>query len=214
MDLHSEPGDKLVVTSSSFFFDWLLLLGAALCTVPTIRGALHGSFNLHESTPLIGTAFFLLGLLVTFERSRFEFDPALSCVRWSHTRTFARESGTIPFTRVQSVILQTSLGSSAVNPSYRVALITDRGELPLTTAYMAGFSKEYEAIASRIRTVLSMSPSASDIVLDSVRASLDRGRRLDAVHLLRHHNGLSLNEAVRFVKQLQRPPQSTPSPRG
>lgn len=151
---------------------------------------------------------------MAFERSRFEFDPAVSCVRWSRTRTFSTESGALPFTRVKSVILQTSLGSHAANPSYRAALITDQGELPLTTAYRAGFSTECEAIASRIRTVLSMSPSSSDIVMDSVRASLDQGRRLEAVRLLDLHKGLSMNEAVRIVEQSQRPPHPAPPPHG
>lgn len=212
MDHHTEPGGTLIVTSTSRFFDWLLLLGTGLCTVPTIRGALHGSFNLNESTPLIGSAFFLLGLLMIFERSRFEFDPALSCVRWSRTRTFSTKGDAIPFTQVKSVILQTSLGSDAASPSCRVALITDQGELPLTMAYMAGFSKECEAIASKIRTLLSLSPSSSDIVMDSIRAALEQGRTLDAIRLVRLHKELSLTEATRFVEQLKRTPRPVFSP--
>jgi len=212
MDLHTEPDGKLVATSTSRFFDWLLLLGTVLCAVPTARGAWHGYFNLNESTPLIGSAFFLLGFLMTFERSRFEFDPALSCIRWSHTRTFSTKGGAIPFTRVKSVILQTSLGGDAVAPSYRVALITDQGELPLTIAYMAGFSKECEAVAATIRTLLSLSPSSADIVMDSIRASLDQGRMLDAIRLVRLHKGLSLTEATRFVEQLPRTPRPTFAP--
>ena len=79
-------------------------------------------------------------------------------------------------------------------------------------AYMAGFSKECETIASRIRSLLSLSPSSSDIVMDSTLASLDQGRMLDAIRLVRLHKGLSLTEATRFVQQLQRPPHPASAP--
>lgn len=212
MQHHTEPNGMLIVTSTSRFFDWLLLFGAALCTVPTIREALHGSFNLNESAPLIGAAFFLLGFLVTYERTRFEFEPGLGLVRWSRIRTFATQHGSLPFTRVKSVILQTSLGSDAVSPSCRVTLVTDQGELPLTIAYSGGMQVEYEAIAAKIRTLLSLNPSSSDIVMDSIHAALDQGRKIEAIRLVRLHKGLSLTEATRFVEQAPHTPRPIFSP--
>jgi hypothetical protein len=212
MDLHTEPDGRLIVTSTSRVLDWLLLLGTALCTVPTIRGALHGSFTLHESTPLIGSAFFFIGFLVAYERTWFEFNLALSCVRWSRTRWWSNQEGFLLFTRVKSVVLQTSLGETATCPSYRIALISDQGELPLTTAYAGGMHREYEAIVARIRTLLSLSPSSSDILMDSVRVMLEQGRKIDAIRLVSHHKGLSLTEAKRFVEQLQRSPSPASAP--
>lgn len=202
MNLHTEPGGKLVVTSTTRVLDWLLLLGTALCTVPTIRGALHGSFNLNESTPLIGSAFFLLGFVMAYERTRFEFDPSLGLVRWSRRRWWSSQGSVLPFPRVQSVILQTSIAGTATCPSYRIALISDQGDLPLTIGYASGMQVEYEAITARIRTLLKLSPSSSDILLDSVHAALAQGRKLDAIRLVCHHKGLSLTEATRFVEQL------------
>ncbi|MEP6957375.1 MAG: hypothetical protein ABI980_01470 [Nitrospirota bacterium] len=207
MQHHTEPDGVLIVTSTSRFFDWLLLFGATLCTVPTVRGALHGSFDLNESAPLIGTAFFLLGFLVTYERTRFEFDPGLGLVRWSHIRIFATQHGVLPFIRVKSVILQTALGSDAVSPSCRVTLVTDQGELPLTNAYSGGMQVECEAIAARIRTLLRLSSSSSDIVMDSIHAALSQGRKIEAIKLVRLHKGFNLTEATRFVEQLPHTPR-------
>ncbi len=212
MQHHTEPDGVLTVTSTSRFFDWLLLFGATLCTVPTVRRALHGSFDLNESASLIGTAFFLLGFLVTYERTRFEFDPGLGLVRWFRIRIFATQHGSLPFTRVKSVIIQTALGSDAVSPSCRVTLVTDQGELPLTIAYSGGMQVEYEAIAARIRTVLRLNSSSSDMVMDSIHAALIQGRKIEAIRLVRLHKGFSLTEATRFVEQLPHTPLPILSP--
>ena len=181
MNLYTEPGGKLIVTSTSRVLDWLLLLGAALCTLPTLSGAVRGSFNLTDSSPLIGSAFFLLGFVVSYERTRFEFDPSLGLVRWSRRRWWSSQGSALPFPRVQSVILQTSIAGTATCPSYRIAVISDQGDLPLTIDYASGMQDEYEAIAARIRTLLKLSPSPSDILMDSVCAAVAQGRKLDAI---------------------------------
>lgn len=203
MDEHTEPDGSFVVTATSLFFDWALLLAAALCTIPTIRDALQGSFNVTHSTPLIGTALFLLGFLAVYERARFAFDPRLGVVRWSRKRCWWSREGSLPFSRVQSVVLQTSLGSTAVCPSYRIALITDQGELPLTIAYAAGKQQGYESVAAKIRTFLDLSPSPTDILMDSVRSAMAQGHTIDAINLVRRQKGGSLAEAKRFVEQLK-----------
>jgi hypothetical protein len=87
-------------------------------------------------------------------------------------------------------------------PSYRIALILAQGDLPLTIGYASGMQVEYEAIAARIRALLKLSPSSSDLLLISVGAALEQGRKLDAIRLVCHHRGLSLTEAKRFVEQL------------
>lgn len=69
MRLDTQPNGKLVVTSTSRFFDWLLFR-ALLYAIPTIPGALHTSFSMEESAPLIGTAMFLLGFVAAYERRR------------------------------------------------------------------------------------------------------------------------------------------------
>lgn len=209
MHHHTGPDGTLIVTATSGFFDWLLLGSAALCTVPTMREALQGSFAFDHATPLAGTAFFLFGFLVSFERARFEFDPRLRVIRWVRRRAWSRREGTLPFSLVQSVILQTSLGGSATCPSVRIAVISDRGELPLTTAYAGGMQDEYEALVAKIRELLKLSPSSADIFMDSVRSAIAQGRTIDAIRLVRLKQGLSLTDATRFVAQLPRPPASS-----
>ena len=203
MDVHREPDGKLIVTSTSRFFDWLLLLGAALCTVPTLRGFWRGTFDLHESTPLAGSAFFLLCFVICFERTRFEFDPAVGLIHWFRSGIFSTRTGMLPFGQVTSVVLQTSLGSDATCPSSRLALMTDQGELPLSKAYAGGTGEEYETIAARIRSLLNMSPTTSDIVFDSVSAAVQQGRKMDAIRLLRLHKGMTLAETKAFIDRLQ-----------
>lgn len=203
MDVHSEPDGKLIVTSTSSFFDWLLLLGAALCTVPTLRGAWQGTFNLQESTPLVGSAFFLLCFLICYERTRFEFDPTVGLVRWFYKRIFSTRTGSLPFSRVKAVALQTSLGSDATCPSTRLALISDHGELPLCKAYAGGTGEEYQTIAARIRALLNLSPASSDVVLDTVRTAVEQGRNLEAIRLLRLYKGMNLVEAKAFIERLR-----------
>lgn len=209
------PSGTLIVTSTSRLSDWLLLGSAALCTLPTLRGAFHGSFNLHDSTPLIGSALFLFGFLVSFERARFEFDPRWGVIRWSRQRSLTTGGGILPFARVQSVVLQSSLGSKESNPSYRVALISDQGELPLTISYSGGDRAPYEATADHIRTLMGLTPSSSDHSPDqlpeNVLAAMDQGRKLEAIRLVRLHKGLSLSEAKRFVEQWPHVPRSSNS---
>lgn len=199
----TEPSGKLVVTSTSRFSDWLLLLGSALSTVPTLRGLWRGTFDLHESTPLVGTAFFLLCFAICYERTRFEFDPAAGHIRWSRQGVFSTKAGRLPFSQVTSVVLQTSLGSDATCPSSRLTLMTDQGELPLSRTYAGGTGEEYEAIAGKIRSVLQLSPTTADIVLDSVRAAVEQGRTIDAIRLLRLHKRMTLAEANAFIDRLK-----------
>ena len=130
MNVHTEPDGKLIVTSTSSFFDWLLLLGAALCTVPTLRGFWRGTFDLHESTPLVGSAFFLLCFAICFERTRFEFDPAEGSIHWFRKGIFSTKTGRLSFSQVTSVVLQTSLGSDVTCPSSRLALVTRGANCP------------------------------------------------------------------------------------
>ena len=119
MHVITEPSGKLVVSSTSRLFDWLLLFGSALCMVPTVRGIWHGTFDLHESTPLVGSAFFLLCYAISFERSRFEFDPGGGHIHWCREGFFSTKTGTLPFSQVTSVVLQTCLGSDATCPASR-----------------------------------------------------------------------------------------------
>lgn len=203
MHVITEPNGKLVVSSTSRFFDWLLLLGAALCTVPTFRGLWRGAFDLHESTPLVGSAFFLVCYAICFERSRFEFDPAEGHVRWCRKGFFTTKTGGLPFNQVTSVVLQTCLGSDATCPASRLALITEQGELPLSRAYAGGTGAVHDTIARTIRSVLRLDATTSDLVVDSVRAAVAEGQTMNAIRLLRLHKRMSLAEAKAFIARLE-----------
>jgi hypothetical protein len=201
MQHHREPDGTLVVTADSKMVDWFLLGAAALCTVPVVRLYLSGHLSLRDATPLIGTAFFLFGAMMSYERSRFSFDPQRAEVRWFRRSLRSRNTGRLPFSDVRSVVLQTAIGNSRTCPSVRLALITEVGELSLTKSYAGGKWKEYEALAQMIRACMKMNTEPSSLLADSLHAALVQGRKLDAVALLRLKKGLSLEAATALVEQ-------------
>ena len=151
----------------------------------------------------MGSAFFLLCFAICFERTRFEFDPAEGSIHWFRKGIFSTKTGRLSFSQVTSVVLQTSLGSDVTCPSSRLALVTEGGELPLCRAYDGGTGEAYETIAAGIRSLLNLSSISSDIVLDSVRAAVEQGRKIDAIRLLRIHKRMTLAEAKAFIDTLQ-----------
>ncbi len=203
MHVVTEPSGKLVVSSTSGFFDWLLLLGSTLCTVPTFRGLWRGTFDLDESTPLVGSVFFLLCYVISFERSRFEFDPSDGHICWCRKGFFSTKTGRLPFSQVTSVVLQTCLGADRTCPASRIALMTEQGELPLSRAYAGGTEETYGTIAGTIRSVLRLGAPTPDLIVDSVRAEVAQGRTVNAIRLLRLHKSMSLTEAKAFIARLE-----------
>ena len=151
----------------------------------------------------MGSAFFLLCFAICFERTRFEFDPAEGSIHWFRKGIFSTKTGRLSFSQVTSVVLQTSLGSDVTCPSSRLALVTEGGELPLCRAYDGGTGEAYETIAVGIRSLLNLSSISSDIVLDSVRAAVEQGRKIDAIRLLRIHKRMTLAEAKALIDTLQ-----------
>jgi hypothetical protein len=65
MHFDTQPTGTLIVISTSRLLD-LLLLGALLCTIPTMHGTLNTSFSMREYIPLIGTAIFLLESIAAY----------------------------------------------------------------------------------------------------------------------------------------------------
>jgi hypothetical protein len=182
--------------------DWLLPGAAALCMVPVFRAWSHGGVSLHDAAPLIGTGFFLFGALVSYERSQFSFDPHRAEVRWFRRSLWSRSEGRVSFSRLQSVVLQTAIGSARTCPYLRLALITDCGEIPLTRSYAGGRRREYEALAETIRGRMKLSTQPAELLAESVRAAVLQGRKVDAIKLVRLKKGLSLEEAMTYVERL------------
>ena len=216
MKHHTEPDGTLVVTVDSRLIVGMLTGAALLCAVPVFRSWLNGGVTAHGATPLIGSAMFLLGAFFSYERNRFVFDPHLKEVRWTRRGLMSKDEGRMPFSRLHSLILQTAMGSTKNAPSVRVTLVTDEREVPLSRAYASGMKREYEELAITIRRVLQMNAEPPDLLLDSVRAALAQGRKLDAIKLVRLTKGVGLEEAKRFVEQLPASPsvfsQSNSSP--
>ena len=202
MKHHTEPDGTLVVTIDSRFIVGMLTGAALLCAVPIFRSWLNGGTTPHDATPLIGSAMFLIGAFFSYERNRFAFDPHLKEVRWSRRSLMAKDEGRMPFSCLRSLTVQTAIGSTKTTPLVRLALVTDERDIPLSMAYAGGMRREYEELAIRIRRVMQMNAEPTDLLLDSLRAALAQGRKLDAIKLVRMTKDVTLEEAQQFVEQL------------
>ena len=108
----------------------------------------------------------------------------------------------MPFLFFRSLTVQTAIGSTKTTPLVRLALVTDERDIPLSMAYAGGMRREYEELAIRIRRVMQMNAEPTDLLLDSLRAALAQGRKLDAIKLVRMTKDVTLEEAQQFVEQL------------
>jgi len=92
----------------------------------------------------IGALLCFCGGVVFTQRSVFHFDPAARRVVWRRTGLFTRKGGEIPFEQIRCALVQT-LDSGGDGPSYRAALMTDAGEVPLTDAYCGNITPSEQA---------------------------------------------------------------------
>jgi hypothetical protein len=140
---------------------------------------------------------FLIGAVFT-KRSVFEFDLVQRQLRWKRGGLFGSSHGLVPFDQIRSATVQSLSGDA---PTYRVAVLTHEGEIPLTDAYSAG-SEPSESIRTAINKVLDAAP-ANEMENDIQELALG-GRKIDAIRLARTRYGYDLAQAKEFVEGLLR----------
>jgi len=146
----------------------------------------------------IATLLFFFGGAVFTKRSVFEFDLVHRQLRWKRSGLFSRQHGLVPFDQIRTATVQSLSGDT---PTYRVAMLTQDGEIPLTDAYSAGIEPA-ERIRTAINSVLNVAPT-NEMENDIQELAL-AGRKIDAIHLARIRYGYDLAQAKSFVEGLLR----------
>jgi hypothetical protein len=144
----------------------------------------------------------LLVSIVFLETARFEFAGATHLVTWRRRWGLRERSGTMPFSAIQSVMVERPMGDDGT-PSRRISLRTADGTgIPLTVGYRPDADGVILKIADRIRVVLGH--KVEERRLDDVEALVASGKTIEAIKVLRETDGLSLTDAKQRVEELRR----------
>lgn len=135
----------------------LLALGALAFALTFALGAWH-RYEAHEYDIALASLVVLTvaAALGTFAvpGSRFVFDPARKQIRWGSRSLFKSDGGVLAYSDVDDVSLQSMNGSSGA-VTYRVALHTKSGTVPLSAEY-SGNRDAAEQLADAVRALLGM----------------------------------------------------------
>jgi hypothetical protein len=185
------PQELLVVDSSR----WISLLSA---TAGVVTG--FAALAKHQPKGFFGAGLFVLFAVLADAQTRFTFDAMRRVVHWTGRRFFRSESGTIAFDDIRDITVEASAAGSEGSASYRLAILTDQGTRPMAYGYsgIGDFGKMRQAILAMVRPEVHIELAEPRPLADeaSIRSLLRQGRRIDAIHLLRSTEKLSLSEAV------------------
>jgi hypothetical protein len=148
---------------------------------------------------VFGALMFFFGGAIFTKRSFFEFDLVNRQLRWKRGGLFSRHHGLVPFDLIRRATVQ-SLGAGDT-PTYRVAMLTKEGEIPLTDAYSSGIEAP-DRIRTAINNILNAAPP-NEMENDIQEMAL-AGREIDAIRLARERYGYDLTQAKEFVEGLLR----------
>lgn len=206
---------ELVVRDSSM---WLSAIFALAALMPLYIAVAHADRRAFTPAGVL-----LLVAAVWARRSTFTFNAATQTIEWNRLRWFRVRSGTIPFSDVRSINIE-SMSSESVT-TYRLAIATaSQGIIPMSDAYSGGSVKHYEdlrdaiqqfvkpsatsAMTSGFSTASASIPLNSDAARtaalnDSIRGLLQQGRKVDAIVLVRQSEHLDLTEATFRVNHIE-----------
>lgn len=207
---------ELVVRDSSVWLSVVLALAALL---PLYIALTQGDRRLFTPAGLL-----LLFALAWVRRSAFTFSAALQRIDWRRVRYFRVATGTIPFSDVQSINIESTSGANGVI-IYRLALATaSQGIVPMSDVYSSGeqriasvrdtiqqFVKPANSSAaapgfSATSASIPVNPDAARTAAlnDSIRGFLQQGRKVDAILLVRQTEHLDLTEATFRVNHIEK----------
>ena len=149
---------------------------------------------------VLGCLLCAFGAVLLFRRDRFVFDGSRRRVRWSKWSLARASSGEVDFADILDVTLESTSGAEG-GGSYRVALRTSSGTVPLTETY-SGHADDWGPTADRIREIIGLGgerPAGGDTA-----ALLEQDRTIDAVRQLRETEGLDLAQAKARVDATER----------
>lgn len=150
--------------------------------------------------------FFLLCATILARTTTFTFDGMHRIVRWHGYKLFKQSSGTIPFDDIADITIEISTAGSGT-PTYRLSLRTSTGVVPMAYLYTASrdaYASLRQELLSFLRPGLREPPPDLHAPVDGIPAALEsslrvllaRGRKVDAIALLRATEHIGLAEAA------------------
>jgi hypothetical protein len=205
MHVTRKTNQELVILDSSI---WISVFLLCVSLFVAYRVMLQ-----HNPRSLLLDGLFLIFILLFWRKEVIVFDAAAQKVTWTRRRLFKVATGSIPFSDITGIGMETSTATNNVLV-YRLTILTAQGSLPMADNY-AGDQQKYEKLRIEILDFLkldsnenrnnSASTSSDDIDDEaSIRSLLQQGRRIDAIQLVRATQNLSLTEAHDRVTALQK----------
>jgi hypothetical protein len=197
MHVTRKTNQELVILDSSIWLSVFLLCVSAFVAYRMIV----------QSNPrgLLLDGLFLIFIVAFWRREVVVFDAGRQQAAWTRRRLFKVATGTIPFSDITGIGMETS---SAKNNElvYRLTILTTHGSVPMADNY-AGDQQKYQKLREEILGFLNLSPGSAGAPADvahvsgiddeaSVRSLLAQDRRIDAIQLVRSTQKLSLVEAT------------------
>ncbi len=204
MHIVRKTNQELVIVDSSIWLSIFLFCITLLFLYRTIiiRGG---------TVYYLVVGFVLLCSLLFWRKEVVSFDPGRQQALWNRRRLFRIASGTIPFSDITGIGMETTSAKNNVLV-YRLAILTPQGSVPMSDNYAADL-QNYEKLRREILEFLKLDSgemkstpnSALSGSIDeeaSVRSLLRQGRRIDAIQLVRSTQKISLAEATDHVNAI------------
>lgn len=192
----------VVITNSTV---WLSAVCGLLVGILTYAAFSSGDNRLFRP------AIVMVGFAVVFLNNYiFVFDATQRTVRWQRMRFGWSRTGSMPFDAVKDVVLQSEPGKSG-RPTYRLALLTAEGSMPLSSGYGDTYERCLATQSQILQLLRPGQPAAAAPPATSIAASMDssvrtmvaQGRKIDAIKLLTSM-GMNLTEAKQRVDEIEK----------
>src|SRR5436305_2040138 len=189
MKISRQNDDALTIAD----FPWLIGAVAFPVSLYLVYESISTLLRGGPTGEVVGAAFgalvfFFVAAVLTI-RSRFHFDLKTRQLTWTRRGIFIQTGGIIAFDRIRGAVVQSINSDEGL--SYRVTILTDSGQIPISTAY-SGNAKKHESTRDAINQALSLnfpSPDENDI-----RELARNGRKIDAIKLARTRYGYDLTQ--------------------
>ena len=194
MHVTRKTNQELVVVDGSIWLSLIMLCAAAFMAFQAI--------SLRTRNWWISVGLLSLFALIAWRRETVTFDAASQQVQWVRRRAFKLASGTVSFSEMRGITMESISDSHGVL-SYRLTILTTDKPVPMSDGYGGG-QAHYEALRKQILEFLNMDKTTSPGPGDeaSIRALLQQGRKMDAIKLVRTSYQLDLTEAVDRVNEI------------
>jgi hypothetical protein len=199
MKITQQDQSALIIEDFPYVIGAIAFPAALFMLYQAIATAVRGGLTRNVVGAAISACLFFFGGAVFTKRSVFEFDRVQRQFRWKRSGLFSSHHGLVPFDQIRTATVQSLSASNP--PTYRVAVLTHQGEIPLTDAYSTG-SEPAERIRTAINSVLNAAPANE--MENNIQELALAGRKIDAIQLARTRYGYDLAQAKAFVEGLLR----------